>query len=338
MKKLIVLLLLVAQHTWGQALFWKNITTNPETSFRGLSVVDDSVAWISGTKGRVGISTDGGNNWKLMQVVGFETLDFRTLYAFNAKSAVIANAGSPAYIFTTDDGGINWKLVYKTYDTAAFIDGIDFWNNKEGIIYGDPINKRLMLLRTKDGGNTWAEIPTWQRPLLMDGEASFAASGTNIKCSGKGKIMIATGGKVSRLWVSIDKGAHWGSMPTPIYQGLTSTGIFSFAFRDDKNGVIVGGDYKQDSVRYRNVFYTTDGGKIWKAPKATTRGYRECVTYIDRKTVIATGPGGTDISHDGGASWDPSSDEKQYHAFKKSRKGNLLIMTGGAGKIRVTRP
>ena len=30
------------------------------TSIRGLSVVDDKVAWVSGSKGHVGISTNGG--------------------------------------------------------------------------------------------------------------------------------------------------------------------------------------------------------------------------------------------------------------------------------------
>ena len=33
------------------------------TSIRGLSVVDDNVAWISGSKGHIAITIDGGKNW-----------------------------------------------------------------------------------------------------------------------------------------------------------------------------------------------------------------------------------------------------------------------------------
>ena len=63
-------------------------------------------------------------------------MDFRTLYAFNSKEAIIANAGSPANIMRTKDGGITWKIIYANKDSLAFFDGIDFWNDSEGIISG----------------------------------------------------------------------------------------------------------------------------------------------------------------------------------------------------------
>ena len=83
-----------------------------------------------------------------------------------------------------------------TLISAAFFDGIGFWNDKEGIIYGDPLKNRLLLLRTNDGGKSWEAFPEQDRPLLAAGEASFAASGTTIRCIGTQKvIIIATGGK-----------------------------------------------------------------------------------------------------------------------------------------------
>lgn len=332
MKSLLILLFLPLL---GYSQYFKVILPQTDASFRGLSVVDESIAWVSGTKGWVGRSTDGGNTWNYKQVTGFEKADFRTLYAFDDKTAIIANAGSPAFILYTSDAGNNWTVVYKNEDTAAFFDGIDFWNDKDGIIYGDPIAGRMLFLRTNDGGKSWQEFPRSERPVLEEGEASFAASGSCIKCMKDGKLVIATGGKVSRLWVSEDKGRNWTTVVTPILQGGSSRGIFSFAFRDKKHAVIVGGDYKIDSLASANMFYTEDGGKHWQAPQLSTRGYRESVVYMDKYTLIAVGPSGIDISNNGGNTWQPLSDDKKYHVIKKARKGQAIIIAGGEGKVAV---
>ena len=105
------------------------------------------------------------------------------------------------------------------------------------------------------------------------------------------------------------------------------------ALRDDDHGIIVGGDYKQDTLTRNNVFLTTNRGKTWIAPATPTRGYRECVAYLSGDTAIAVGPTGMDISEDGGMHWRPLSDEKQFHVVKKSRKGKLVVIAGGGGKI-----
>ncbi len=45
-----------------------------DTSLRGLSVVDDSVAWVSGSKGWTAISKDGGKTWKNLSESSFHTV------------------------------------------------------------------------------------------------------------------------------------------------------------------------------------------------------------------------------------------------------------------------
>lgn len=323
---------LVTNFCAAQRIQLELIKPQTDASFRGMSVVDNNTAWLSGSKGWVGRSIDGGNNWEFRQVPGFEKMDFRSIYAFDANKAVIANAGTPANILLTTDGGASWQTVYTNRDTSAFIDGVDFWSANEGIIYGDPIGGRMLLIKTTDGGATWREFPSDQRPALNDGEASFAASGTNIRCTGTSDVMIATGGKVSRLWYSSDKGASWRTISAPIIQGESATGIFSLA-RKSSRIVIVGGNYLQDSLKINHVFYSTDKGVIWNAPSPPTRGYRECVEFLSEKLVVTTGPSGTDISRDGGMTWEPFSDEKNFHVVRKSRKGKLVLMAGGKGKV-----
>ena len=302
-----------------------------KSSFRGLSVVDDSIVWVSGSNGWMGRSTNGARSFAFKQVPGYEKFDFRSLFAFDSQRAIIANAGSPAHILQTTDGGQTWNSVYQNDHPDAFFDGIDFWNEREGMIYGDPIGGRMLLLITKDGGNTWNVLPESKRPLLKDGEASFAASGTGIRCYNKSTVIISTGGKTSRLLIS-NNAASWKILTPAIIQGESSTGIFSVAFRDKKNGIVVGGDFQKDSLRLNHVLFTKDAGKTWTQPITPTRGYRECVEYISKEVLIATGPTGTDISLNEGKDWQSLSDEKGFHVVRKSRKGKLVVVAGG-GKI-----
>jgi photosystem II stability/assembly factor-like uncharacterized protein len=332
---IIVAFVCVYSQGYTQKLVWQTVLPQTESSFRALSVVDDHTAWVAGTKGWVGISNDGGISWTFSQVAGFETSDFRSLYAFSSQKAVIANAGAPANILITEDGGKNWNVVYTNNDTASFIDGVDFWNDREGLVYGDPINGRMLLVKTIDGGKSWSMLTDKERPLLSPGEASFAASGTNIRCAGRSLVVIGTGGKSSRLWVSENKGSSWKVFSPPVIQGQSSTGIFSFSGFNKNSGVIVGGDYLKDTLAVDHVFYTLNNGKTWNSPVTPTRGYRECVEYLSDNFLIATGPRGTDISVDGGKTWVAESDEPYFHVVRKARKGNLIIIAGGRGKISV---
>ncbi len=340
--KLLLLFLFLSFTTFSQDFTFTSIDTKTGASFRGLSVLSKNhkeVAWLGGTKGNIGYTLDGGTTWNFTQLKGYEKCDFRSVYALSEKSVVIANAGTPAYILFTNDGGKNWQKVYESHDSAVFFDGITFWaNNKNGLIYGDPVNGKMLLMRLKVIGNYRKPYQKLvcsllsSGPALTKGEASFAASGTTIRGNHK-KIMIATGGTVSRIWTASHKLKNWHPLPTPILQGKETTGIFSMAWADEKNGIIVGGDYKQDTLCKDHVFYSSDGGKTWTAPTQPTRGYRECVEYINKYTAITTGPTGTEITHDGGKTWKPINDEKGFHVIKNIPGTHNLIMAGSSGKV-----
>lgn len=319
----------------GQVYKWQITNSNTEASFRALSVVNDSIAWVAGTKGWIGRTVNGGRSWTFLQVHGFENYDFRSLYAHDEKNALIANAGTPANILLTNDGGQSWSTVYTLRDSAAFIDGVDFWNRQEGMIFGDPLNGKMFLLRTNDSGITWTPVSEASMPELNKGEASFAASGTTIRCVGKASVLIATGGLTSRIWRSDDKGNTWKDLSVPMLQGKSTTGIFSVAVSGKNNMIIAGGDYLQDSLRVKHIFYSIDSGRKWLSPEVPTRGYRECVEYIDSNTVVATGPTGTEISFDGGKVWRPESDEKNFHVVRKARTGKLIVIAGGKGMVGI---
>ncbi|SOD11542.1 WD40/YVTN/BNR-like repeat-containing protein [Pedobacter xixiisoli] len=288
-------LMLLPFLTMAQTYELKPLVTDAKTSMRGLSVVNKEVIWVSGSKGYVGKSVNGGKTWEWIQPKGFETLDFRDIHAFDAKKAIIVNAGSPAYILSTVDGGKTWRENYKNTDSAIFLDGMDFWDKENGMIFGDPIHQKMQLLKTDDGGLTWQNITDNLTKELKVGEAGFAASGTTIKTSSNGKVWIATGGSVSNIYFSPNYGKTWKIYPCPIVQGESSTGVFSLDFYDANNGIVVGGNYLKDKDNGNNVLYTKNGGKSWRKAEKPVFGYRSGVTYVTNDICVATGTSGTDV-------------------------------------------
>jgi hypothetical protein len=207
------------------------------------------------------------------------------------------------------------RLVYKEAHEKVFYDAIAFWNKKEGIAMGDPTDDCLSIIITRDGGNTWQKISCDQLPKAIDGEAAFAASNTNISIVGD-EVWIATGGKVSRILYSADKGNIWNVYETPIIQGLETTGMYSIDFYDAKNGFAIGGDYTKADGNEANKISTSDGGKTWKlVAQNSGPGYRSCVQYRpngNAKELIAVGFKGIDYSKDAGNTWTHLSDEGFY--------------------------
>lgn len=333
-KKIQLLLLLIlflgCETIWAQ-LELIPINTDVEASFRGLSVVDHNVAWVSGSNGTMGITVDGGKTWRFISVPEHDASDFRSIYAFDKNKAVIANAGSPAHILVTNDGGQSWKVVYNNSHEAAFIDGVDFWDKKNGLMYGDPIDGKMLIIRTSDGGTTWQELPG---PALDEGEASFAASGTGIRCYAKGKVMISTGGLRSRLWNGQPARGEWSAIEVPVVQGQPATGIYSFAMKS-KLLIVVGGDYTKPEASEKQSLFSTDFGKRWVDSSTPTRGYRECVAWIDNSRLLAVGPSGMELSNDRGINWRPLNDEKGYHVVRRARKGSLILTAGAKGQIAI---
>lgn len=306
----------------------------PGVSLRGLCPVNDQVIWASGSKGHVVRSTDGGKTFRRQQVPGFEKSDFRAIEAFDSLHAVIMSSGTPAVVLRTDNGGRSWTECYRSNDTAVFLDGMAWYGWSTGFVLGDPVNKQFLLLQTHDSGKTWQEPEHgFRRPGAAQGEAAFAASNSCIRPAGNG-LVISTGGSRARVLISRYAGHHLYPLPveTPMIQGNASQGIFAAAFRNPLVGVIVGGDYLNDTLTLRNCYYTDNGGDTWTRPKIPPRGYRSSVEYVSKKKLVATGPSGNEISRNGGKTWMPLAG-RGYHAVRKAKESAAVFFSGSDGRI-----
>jgi hypothetical protein len=301
--------------------------TGTKISLRGLSVVTDDVFWVSGSNGTVGLSTNGGKEIKWMQVPGFEKNDFRDIEAFSSTSAIIMGISEPAYILKTIDAGATWKVVYENKTKGMFLDAMEFWNPQSGIVIGDPINGKMFFTRTFDEGNTWQDLPTNNLPTVVDGEACFASSGTNIKSFGNDQAIFITGGKKSRLFIK-DK-----QIEIPILQGEESTGANSIAInKKQKNIIIVGGDFNKKDNTMQNCVLSNDKGKTFSTPNTPPTGYRSCVEFFTKSKAITCGLNGVDISMDKGMNWKKISDQS-FHVCRKAKYGKTVYLAGGNGMV-----
>lgn len=324
MKCLFTLLSLITLSVNAQTV--KILATNPKTSIRGLSAVNDKVIWVSGSNGTVGRSTDSGNTWHWFQVKGFEKNDFRDIEAFSETVAVIMGIADPAYILRTTDGGETWTVVYENKTKGMFLDAMEFWNEHSGIVIGDPIDGKLFIARTFDGGFTWRDIPKQNYPVADSGEACFASSGTNIRALAKDEACFITGGLRSRLFIR-DK-----RIDMPILQGKESTGANSVAVKSKKILIVVGGDFNTPDSTSKNCVLTTDGGKTWTIPAVAPHGYRSCVEYLGMKDWISCGLNGVDYSKDEGKTWEWISKES-FNVCRKAKEGKSVFFAGNRGKI-----
>jgi photosystem II stability/assembly factor-like uncharacterized protein len=190
----------------------------------------------------------------------------------------------------------------------VFIDALSFWDASHGIAMSDPVDGKLFLLRTDDGGKSWTQIPSTALPPMLPKEAAFAASGTCLAVQGSANVWIATGGAdTARVFHSADRGKTWSVASTPVHAGSSGSGIFSVAFVDATHGVVVGGDYTQAKKAFDNVALTSDGGRSWRIAKGPLPpGYMSGVAYApgtSGRSLVAVGLAGTAVSIDAGESW-----------------------------------
>jgi photosystem II stability/assembly factor-like uncharacterized protein len=309
-----------------------DLKTNTSASLRGLYVVNGNVVWASGSSGTVLLSKDGGETWKVNVVAGAEENDFRSIYAWDEKRAMVFGVAGPEFGYKTYDGGNSWEVVFQDTTQGLFFNSLKFADAKNGLAVSDPIGGKFFVLRTEDGGEIWERVT--ELPPVEEGEANFAASNTCIEYLPSGKAWIASGGKAARIFYSADFGKSWGVAKTPMIRGLSSSGIFSVSFKNDREGMIVGGIYDQPEINTNCAAYTFDGGKKWLPAVTMPNEYRSCVQQVSGKKsfAFATGKTGCDFSFDNGINWQ-FLNNTGFYTFRVVPGQLQGFAAGGDGKI-----
>lgn len=312
---------------------WFFIQVDSTTSLRALSAVSASTTWLSGNGGKVYRIEDAGNVIIDCSPLGYENFDFRDIHAWDAQTALVMAVASPAVFLKTDDGGENWREVYRNELEGVFFDALDFWDTERGIAFGDAIGDRLLMVETSDGGNTWRELPLENQPKVASGQGGFAASGSCLKTFGEGTVAIGLGGKEATVLLSYDFGRTWRKSVAPIDQGNSSAGVFSLAFIDARTLLAVGGDYRGDSLSVQTIALSKNAGQSWLSAQEALidlQGvYRSCVVAVDAQEWWTASRNGCSATWDGGASWT----HYDWSFYTAQYKEGVLWFSGPNGKV-----
>ncbi len=307
---------------------WRPLASPTRASLRGVCTVSPDVVWVSGSQGTCLRSIDGGHTWHACPVTGAADRDLRDVHAFDARTAVVVAVGEPALVFRTDDGGATWSRTLEDARPGAFLDGVDFVDDRTGWLVGDPVDGAVALFATTDGGSTWTREVA---PPPLPGEAFFAASGTSVVALPGGGVLLGSGGgPVARVLRRPSPRDPFTIHTTPLKAGAASRGIFSLARRGDRV-LAVGGDYRAPNDPRGVAAWSDDAGRTWHAPRHSgPRGYRSAVAFVGRGLLaVAVGESGADLTRDGGDTWEPAGDTG-YHALAFAPDGTgYAVGTGG---------
>lgn len=243
---------------------------------------------------------------EFIQLSQLELPELRDIYVLSEDFFIALQSAEQA-ILLNSKGLVETRVNPFQYKT--FLDGLDINSNGAGIVMGDPLEGKLYVSLTKDFGLTWTQSFAPELNAI-EGEAGFAASGTNVQVLNDSAFAFVSGGKKSRFFKTVDFGKTW--LTTDLnFKSTEASGPFSMHFWDENNGIVVGGNYLEPNDTIQNCFLTKDGGKTWFKPLKTTSGYKSSVISCNGK-LYACGSNGVDFSLDNGNTWQKLNSENAF--------------------------
>jgi len=288
---LVLLLAGIFSETFTQAQ-WISKASNilrPRYGLLELIAVGDKVAWGIGGDAFNPVwevpassdftrTTDGGNHWTAGNVVAFPGY---TLVGIAPLSATLCYGSLANFdngntkVVKTTDGGVTWteQFNYDFGEAFSFFADIYFFNENEGLIFGDPSDDGCMtIFTTQDGGNHWTRVPDANMPMALADEFSYVFSSEGI-----GSIFwtVSTSG---RVWKSLDKGLHWAAYET----NQANIEFSNLKMRDELHGLW--------SV-HGELYRTSDGAITWEEVETTGTWFTNDLCYVPGtvSTFVSTG-------------------------------------------------
>ncbi len=311
---------------------WEEQYSGTSNFLVSVSLPAHNVIWASGGSGTVLRSNDNGNNWRNVSIPGAG--DVWSIYAKDKKTCFATGYSddwSSDNIWRTIDGGKSWQIVLALPSSNYFINAIAFFNDNEGIAYGDPdyafpSPNFWTIYKTYDGGLTWSAIsnPPEQEGMNFGWKNAIACVGNSVYF---GTTMFDADfnfGPDARIYRSTDRGETWDYSITP---GVVQVNTIHFV---------------NELTGYGCRAKTTDGGLTWfkmNDPYETISG------DINNFILSATGAGNdiwvTGIHRDGPSYYgDPWNN---YNTVYHSSDGGVnwvldyTVPTGTPNEVRISR-
>jgi photosystem II stability/assembly factor-like uncharacterized protein len=274
---------------------WNPIKSGSASDLVAVYFTSSDRGFVAGDKGYLAQTTNGGRNWAKQAIDTTE--DINEIYFRNENNGYVV-AGRK--MFLTGDAGRSWREI-KIYDPKNFRNAspeflsVRFADKKRGLIVGSLINKDdevvdSLVMRTDDGGETWARIIVPSKLELF--HLDFVNSSRGWIVGDKGLILTTQ-----------DGGVNWRKQNS----GTTNT-LFNVDFRDSSEGYAVGGK--------GTILRTEDGGDNWEPVKTSFPNTFLRVDFADDKNGWIVGYGGTILrSGDKGRTWIKQESRTKEHLY-----------------------
>ncbi|MGV9002524.1 T9SS type A sorting domain-containing protein [Flavobacterium sp.] len=363
MKKILLSLSLLLAGYASNAQSWTQQASGFSEVSRGISefsVVNASTVWALAYDGtatgnpdpqQFTKTTNGGTTWTPGSIdLGDPALAINNIIALDADNAwvsALVPADGNGVVFRTYDGGLNWiqqnPLGFQSTG-ESFLNGVHFFDENNGITYGDPANGEFEIYTTTDGGDSWTLVPAANIPNPLSGEYGY--NGGNM-FMGNTCFLVTNKGRILK---SLDKGLTWTAYQAPVTDFGSAAQSARLSFSTATNGnmlktITVGAGVS--AVSTYTYYTTTDGGTTWSAGTSFTGLYR-VLTYVPgTNTIVATSAvqasPGSAYSNDNGATWTTidSGEQRGIAAFYDGSTGwcagfSVDASTGGIFKFSGT--
>ena len=301
---LAIIFVLAAGQTFYSQSGWNPIKGDSASDLVAVYFTSSERGFVAGDKGYLAQTTSGGRIWTRQTIDTVENIN--EIYFRNEKNGYVV-AGKK--MFLTDDAGRSWREI-KIYDPKNFRNAVPeflsvrFADKKRGLIVGSLINKDneivdSLVMRTDDGGETWARIIVPSKLELF--HLDFVNNSRGWIVGDKGLILTTQ-----------DGGVNWRKQNSG-----TSNTLFNVDFRDSFEGYAVGGK--------GTILRTEDGGENWEAVRSSFPNTFLRVDFADDKNGWIVGYGGTILrSGDKGKTWikqESRTKENLYGLFMLKKYG-----------------
>lgn len=271
---------------------WSLLWEQPGTFIRALGFIDAQNGFLGnvGTNYYPGVTDtnplyrtrDGGATWTpvvaenigiVAGICGIDILRERRIFQGELRDAVIIHAagrvGGSATMLRSLDGGETWRVIDLRPHAGMILD-VKFFDADNGLVCAassqDMTQANAMILRTSDGGATWAEAYRSNRPFENCWKMSFPSRNV-----GYATVQNYAEGATARVLVkTTDGGATCRELPLIDDAAVREFGV---GFVDDNWGWI---------GSTNTGFETRDGGATW-APVEMGRA-------VNKIRVVRAGP------------------------------------------------
>ncbi|MES2593572.1 MAG: YCF48-related protein [Bacteroidota bacterium] len=297
---------------------WNTLSSGTTNTLIGVSVVNNTICYVSGGAGILLKTTDGGTSWT--QQTSGTTQDLYSIKFTDANNGyAVGNNGAA---IKTTNGGTTWTNMTTPPITGISFRYVYFINATTGYITGGvPANTTGTILKTTDAGVTWTTLNTngastgsiysvfftsatvgyandYDGNIIKTTNAGVTwtvfTTGTSNNFNGRMCFADSSHGFVTGMnglmYKTVNAGTSWSAASSG-----TSDPLTGLDFYDSNNGYAVGGNAGANTSK---MIRTTDGGATWlpvTLDPGTHRLYS--INFISPNLGYAVGLNGTILKY-----------------------------------------